>query len=616
MVDIKGDNPTLLNVTYIRPNKKSNIEERFEVIYKDNNDVYKIDEPPEADIYIVKPEFRDFNYNKPQERIERMNKVRTKISNIRMEIARSIGSDGLKFVESVYATGEYKKLNQLYKWPYCFGCDFQPEYYYMKNWYEKYPIGNVKLSKAFIDIETDLNDYILDMDNIPNTAYSPVNLVTIIIEDTSECRTFILEPYEPPKMGRSEVEYNERYKMYDKQKRDHEYLMNHMKEFIKDLHDSFDKMYGYIDYRIRSYKKEIDLIKDVFAFINLRKPNFALIWNMRFDIQYLYYRIMNLGYKPSSIMCHPDFDETTRRCSFKVDRSTYQLEKQYDYFYCSSYTQYICQMRLFGSIRKSQHKLKSISLNSIGDMILKDKKVEYPEVTNIKKFPYTDWILFIKYNIKDVLLQKGIEKKSNDTLTYYMRSHSNLTPYSKIFRETHLLRNVREQFFEKAGWVQSNNLNIIDRNEDEIVDKFYGNNDDDDDEESSFKGAINADPIWNSPVGMWVIDSRSNNVFKNSIDYDMGAFYPSIKIACNMDPGTLLFKAEFNNEEFISGEYSNRSLNTKYVEKDKNNNIRRLDITGEAVNTYASNNTLTLGYNYLNLPSVTIVIDRVNKILK
>lgn len=186
-----------------------------------------------------------------------------------------------------------------------------------------------------------------------------------------------------------------------------------------------------------------------------------------------------------------------------------------------------------------------------------------------------------------------------------MRSHSNMTPYNKIFRETHLLRNVREMYFEKEGWVQGNNLNIIDDDEDEVAKRFYGTDEEDEGEESSFKGAINAEPGWNDYVGMEIYGAPSNNIHQNAMDYDMGAFYPSIKIASNMDPGTLLYKAAFINDEFISGEFTNRSLNTKYTERDKNGNMRRLDITGEAVNTYISGNVLTFGYNYLNLPSIT-----------
>lgn len=600
---IQGKNPTLLNVTYIRPNKRNENQEYFEVIYKtEDGEVHRSNEPANADIYMVKPEYRKYHLTKPEERMEKMDKITVPVSKIKFKIAEEMGDSGKTIIQRAYSEHNFKYLNQLYKWPFVYGADFQPEYYYMKKWYENHKLENVKLSKGFLDIETDMMDYQLNLDDIPNTAYSPVNLITVILEDTKECYTFILRPYEPSKFGRSEKSYKERYELYQKQLKDHEWLMRHKNEFIDDLHKSFDEVYGYLNYNLREYEKEIDLIADVFRYINFRKPNFMLSWNMRFDIQYLLHRIIALGYDPKYIMCHPDFPEENRRCSFQVDRSTFKLEKQYDYFYCSSYTQYICQMRLYASIRKSQHMLKSVKLNDIGDRELKERKVEYPAETNMMRFPYVDWIRFIKYNIKDVLIQLGIERRTKDVMTYYKRSHSNLTPYNKIFRETHLLRNVREMYFEKAGWVQSNNLNIIDEKSDE--DQIFYGSDDDEDDEVSFKGAIMADPNWNAPVGKKILGEKSNRIHENSMDYDMGAFYPSIKIASNMDPITLLYKASFDNEDFLSGEYRNRSLNKKYEEKDKNGKIRKLDFTGEAVNTYVSKNILTFGYNYLNLPSV------------
>ena len=218
------------------------------------------------------------------------------------------------------------------------------------------------------------------------------------------------------------------------------------------------------------------------------------------------------------------------------------------------------------------------------------------------------------------MLLGGIEEKTDDMTAYYMRSMANRTPYAKIFREIHLLRDVREIYFERQGWVQSNNLNTI--HEDELIDgvekEFYeGEVTDEDDDgkggEASFKGAINADPTWNDNVGEIVFGSRTNNLIHNSIDYDMGAFYPSIKIASNMDPITLLYKASFDNDEFISGQYSNKSLNQTYEELDRNRNVRKVDITGEAVNTYASGNILTFGYNYLNLPTITEIEELMQK---
>ena len=257
-----------------------------------------------------------------------------------------------------------------------------------------------------------------------------------------------------------------------------------------------------------------------------------------------------------------------------------------------------------------------MKLNDVADSVLKDKKVEYDDIGNITLFAYQDWKRFVAYNVKDALLQYGIENKVNDLLTYYMRSMSNLTPYNKIFKETHLLRNVREIYFEKEGWVQGNNLNTISTGESTstAAKLFYDTTDDDDEggnEKASFKGAINADPLMNGHIGMVVLGVKSNNIFYNPMDYDMGAFYPSVKIICNMDASTLLYKASFDNSEFISGECPNKSLNQQYEETDKNGKKRPVDITGEAVNTLCSGNILTFAYNYLGLPTITELYEMV-----
>ena len=271
-------------------------------------------------------------------------------------------------------------------------------------------------------------------------------------------------------------------------------------------------------------------------------------------------------------------------------------------------------------MRKSGHQLRRLSLNYISDRELKDKKVEYPTNTNIRTFPYVDWTRFISYNLKDVLLQFGIEKKTNDTFVYFKRYFDNLTPYSKIFRETHLLRNARELYFEEDGWVQSNNVNIIKLN-DIGSNKFlqYDDEPDDIDEETvlerstSFKGAIVADPANNDNVGELLLGIKSNIIFRNCFDMDMEAFYPSIKIAFNIDSSTLICKAYISTQKYIDGKYINRSLNTVYVELDKNKVERLNDITGECINTYVSGNTLSFAYNWLSTLSIS---DLYNELMK
>ena len=605
-----GTNPVLLNVEYIRPDKKKGIEECFHVVYMDDDGNMKFsEESPEVGVYIVKPEYRNYTYNKPEERISHMDKVMVPFSEIKDLIIKESGEWGRAIKDRSKAMEDYRYLDNLYKWPYCYRCDFLPEFYFMHEWFSQYPLTYPKLSKAFMDIETDIMDYTVDLDNIRDSAYAPVNLVTVIMDKYNEAYQFILHPYKPSHDGLNDEEYKERYRLYEQQLEAHEHMMSHLDEHIKDLHDRFDSTYGNINYHIREYQKEIDLIADVFRYINTRKPAFCCIWNMRFDIPYLYYRIMQLGYDPMSIMCAQELPN--KKCYFKQDNTTFEIPKQFDFFHCTSYTQYICQMRLYAAIRKSQHKLRSVALNAIGDRELKDKKVEYPENANIKTFPYDDWRLFCIYNIKDVLLQFGIERKTNDVNTYYARAMQNQTPYYKIFRETHLLRDVREIYFEEEGWSQGNNLNNIQTSINEPEKKFYGDDEENDDEDdgdtkksTSYKGAINAEPSMNDYIGEELWGKPSNSLFSSVIDMDMGSFYPSIKYICNLDAITLLFKSKFNNEEFISGEFSNRSLNQTYEEKDKNGNMRDVEVIGEAVNTYASKNILTFGYNWLGLPSI------------
>lgn len=611
-----GISPTLLNVEYVKPSKKKGIKECFKIIYVNDDGIVKYaEEEALVPIYITKPEFRNHSYNKPEGRIEKCDKKMVLISKIYDTIVQESGEWGRAIRDRAKAMEDWKYEKNLLKWPFCYGCDFLPEFYFLYEWFSKYKLQMPHLSKGFMDIETDIIDYQTDLNDIPNTSLAPVNLITVILEDQKEAYQFILKPYKPLHAGLTEDQYKERYALYERQLTAHKGMFSDINGYIKELHDRFDATYGYLNYNVREYEKEIDLIADAFRYINTRKPNFMAIWNMRFDIQYLYYRIMTLGYEPSSIMCSPEIPDKV--CYFRQDNSTFLIEKQFDIFKCSSFTQYICQMRTFASIRKSQHKLRSVSLNAISDMILKDKKVEYSDIGNIKTFTYMDWRLFCVYNIKDVLLQLGIERKTNDIVTIYMRAMQNMTPYNKIFRETHLLRNVREIYFEEIGWVQGNNLNTIDDGLSESDKEFYGMDEDESkNDKASFKGAINAEPTMNDYIGIPLLGRPTNNLFINSVDEDMGAFYPSIKIISNMDAITLLYKATFNNDEFISGEFRNKSCVQTYEEVDKNGNKRPIDITGEAVNTFVSNNDLTFGYNFLNLPNINDLEQIVVKSLK
>jgi len=65
-------------------------------------------------------------------------------------------------------------------------------------------------------------------------------------------------------------------------------------------------IFGY-NFNVKFFDQEIQLLGSLFRQINTEEPDFLMAWNMAFDIPYLIQRIRNLGYRPESIMCHPDF---------------------------------------------------------------------------------------------------------------------------------------------------------------------------------------------------------------------------------------------------------------------------------------------------------------------
>ena len=113
-LNIYGKNPILLNVTYQRANKDKHLQECFKVIYKDDDGkVHYIEEEPIAEIWIVKEEYRDYDYFKYQEKMERMDVHRIPVSKIRAFIAAEAGSWGKAIVNKAKQEPNYMMKNQI-----------------------------------------------------------------------------------------------------------------------------------------------------------------------------------------------------------------------------------------------------------------------------------------------------------------------------------------------------------------------------------------------------------------------------------------------------------------------------------------------------------------------
>ena len=173
-------------------------------------------------------------------------------------------------------------------------------------------------------------------------------------------------------------------------------VISSLKSFIFN-HVGEEKFYDYglnkLDFQFLFYDEadEIKLIQDLFILINTIQPDFVLAWNMAFDIPYIIQRIINLGFDPRVIMCHPDFK--VKNVRYYVDeKNQNEYAERGDKAEISSYSVYLDQMIQFASRRKGQSKVKSYKLDYIGELIAGVNKLDYSHITrNISEFPYKNY---------------------------------------------------------------------------------------------------------------------------------------------------------------------------------------------------------------------------------
>lgn len=312
-------------------------------------------------------------------------------------------------------------------------------------------------------------------------------------------------------------------------------------------------------------------------------------------------RLIVHGLDPEQVMCHPDFP--VKKCYFKFDRINHDIKNKNDVFYCTGYTVFIDQMEVYASIRKGASELRSYKLNTIGQAELKDTKLDYSEDGDIKTIPYTNWKRFVIYNIKDVLLQLGIERRTSDFDTLYSFSYNNATGYDKVFKQTIKLRNVQYLSYLDQGLVPGENINIYNRGE-----PIEKENDDDDEDDSEFEGALVADPIYNGYVGVPLYGRKTNNIFLNAIDFDMSAFYPSSIMACNIDASTLIFHMIMDIDQFegFGGKLPLHGITKDYFSKGD-------DASKECIDNFQTKNYTSFGAKWLNLPDINTIYNHMCK---
>ena len=605
---INKDTAMLLDVQYVRGNKKQNTPDYLYIIWKDivsgKKHMNAVPEPKMA-IYFEKPEFRNHSYNKTYEHIENLNKTIVPYTGIINAIAEDSGDWGKQKLSQIYQTGNYKELENFKTYQYVFGADYDIRAWYRIQWLQTMENNKPKeLTKGFADIEVDS----LESIGLPDPEICPIDLVTLIDGHAMKSYTFALTdvPCKEKDMTNMTPEQRQkelkRREMYASRIVQQHNLMNNIDELKKELHDMFDESYGKLDYNFYFYTDERKMIVHIFQLINTIKLDFIQFWNMPFDIPYFIDRIRALGMNPEDVMCSKDFP--VKECFFKKDTTHFQVKNKADYFKCSSYTIFTDQMRNYAAIRKGGTELRSTKRNYIAQKEIGDEKLDYSEDGNIKTISYLNYKNYVIYNIKDVLLQFGIEKKTTDLDTFYITSYKNATPYEHVFKQTMKLRNVQYISYLKNGLIPGENIN-------QFINSSKEESEDDDDD--SFEGALVGNPILNSAFGMEMYGKKSSSIFHYSIDMDMSSFYPSTIFVMNIDPSTLIFKTivKANQFDVRGGRLKYHGITDKQL-VEKNDDSFVDDVAKEVFDNFQTKNYMNTAHKYFNLPSVDKVYHILN----
>lgn len=615
---INKENCMLLDIQYVRANRNNNTPDYLYFIWKDlltgEKKLTAVPEPS-MDIYFEKPELRNHDHNKNYERIENLDKKSVKYKNIIPEIAKEMGPSGQNYLNNIYNTRDFSKLKDFQLYPYVFGSDYDIRSFHRIKWLKNLDNTNKKpLTKGFLDIEADS----IEIDGFADPKTCPVDLITIINKNTMQSYTFALVGQEHKERDltllnkKQRLKEEERINLYKSRHLQEEDLITNINEFKKELQEEFSEHYGSIEYNFYFYKDERKLLTHVFQLINQLKLDFMVVWNISFDIPYILKRMEVLGMDPKEIICHPDFP--VKECYFKKDMKNALPKNKSDYFYCSSYTVYYDQMILYAAIRKSAKELRSNKLTDVAKEEIKDEKLDYSETGNIKLFPYLDYKKYIKYNIKDVLLQLGIETRTSDLDTLYVYSYKNATPYEQVFKQTLKLRNIQYVDFLSQGLIPGNNINIYQSKKNDNT--IESEEEEEDDDDVGFEGALVGNPLLNDKFGMKLYGEPSNSIFNYCIDMDMSAFYPHVIYTNNIDPSTLYFKCICDAKQFspLGGKLKFNGITDRQI-MPTNSNTFEGDIAKEIFDNFQTRNWLSMGNKWTNLPSVTDVYMKCKELL-
>jgi dsDNA-binding SOS-regulon protein len=393
------------------------------------------------------------------------------------------------------------------------------------------------------------------------------------------------------------------------------------------MKEDYDEIYGDIKYNVIIFDDESNMLIALFKILEASDNDYLEIWNAPYDMQNLIERPRTLGLDPDLI---PSSDFVGKRHVFYKEDMNHLVHKRKHI--CNTYTKYtvIDQMVDYAGIRSGRGKLPSVRLNAIAKSELESEKVDYSEYVNIRMFPYQNFRLFIKYNINDVLLQLGIDKKTMDSSSIYTTISTDCVNTNQVFTSTLVDGNSLRKFAYEKGFVIGSNANKLYKNNDyntsedeiETFDDEYDDSDDEDNESTEtsdknndkkdkkkdkYAGAIVMAPQHMSPSGYKIMNVLAKYVHIHVIDEDIGSEYPSAMLIMNSCNETMIGKVIVLEPNKIKVKlYDNMYFVDK---KDEVGYDKTKDPSNLMMEWLSQDDPIDFGHCVLNLPEPTELLE-------
>ena len=535
--------PSIIPLNFIYDRGADYGQDTLTIIFKDNDSGMKSSytiKQPVIEAYFVKPEYRTFDNDLSHHwyPIEKCYKKVVPYASRFYEAAKELGLEN----------SEQAKLN-----PYVYGLDIEVENFYLIQFVKEYPCHEVKnINCGYFDIEND----IIRIDHFPEYGETPINAVTYIDGNTKTAYTLILAKSDIPVVSEKHPKYAEYEDLRERWTDQMKDIKSHIPEFIQYLHSKYDENYPGFEFYLAFFDDEIQLIQAFWDIVKTCNNDFVYAWNLPYDAQNMMNRPGILGYNVNDII--PDEkitkDDPNSSVLFIEDKNAKVAKRKHQ---CVTWTlpTFLDQMVIYAGIRSGRGELASTKLNYIAEIELKDEKLDYSEDADIKTLFYRNLKKFIEYNLKDVLLQWGIETKTMDIQTIYSRMYDLFVTPSQSFTTTKVVLHALYSYALGKGFIlghnrNKNHKNLVlpkygeifsnvtdDTSEEEYFNDVFGIDDESTDEESEdgtvkrekYAGAFVMNPLYINPTGVMIRGKPSKFVHDHVVDLNIsGPLYSDI----------------------------------------------------------------------------------------